>query len=91
MIPEQVRVTHVRLQHVHALVLRHVAHLENRSAAARCAGQEAGPQGMGAKGAAYFAAGRFWLALDCDVPAPRILPQGSALAFWSGILLRPDL
>jgi hypothetical protein len=30
---------------------------------------------------AYFELGRFWLALDCDVPAPRIFPHGSALAF----------
>jgi hypothetical protein len=29
----------------------------------------------------YFELGRFWLALDCDVPAPRIFPHGSALAF----------
>ena len=36
---------------------------------------------VGAEGAAYFAAGRFWLAVDCDVSAPRMLPHGSALAF----------
>jgi len=29
--------------------------------------------------------------LDCGVTAPRTLPQGSALAFLSGILLSPDL
>jgi hypothetical protein len=33
--------------------------------------------------AAYF--------LDCGVAAPRTLPQGSVLAFLSGILLSPDL
>jgi hypothetical protein len=47
--PEQVGVPHVGLQHVHRLVKRHVPHLEHRSAAARGAGQEAGPQGMGAE------------------------------------------
>ena len=46
-IPKQIGVAHVRLQHVHRFVPRHVAHLEHGSAAAGCAGQEADAQGVG--------------------------------------------
>jgi hypothetical protein len=49
MIPEQIGVAHVGLEHVHRFVPRNVPHLENGGAAARCAGQEAGAQGMGAE------------------------------------------
>jgi hypothetical protein len=42
-------IAHVGLQHVHGLVPRHVPHLEYPCAAAARAGQEAGPQGMGAE------------------------------------------
>jgi hypothetical protein len=48
-IPEQIGVAHIGLQHVHALVPAHVPHLERRSAAARRAGQEAGAWQMGAE------------------------------------------
>jgi hypothetical protein len=49
MIPEQIGVAHVCLQHVHALVPRHVPHLEHGGTAAGRTGQEAGPQRMGAE------------------------------------------
>jgi hypothetical protein len=48
-IPEQVGVAHISLQHVHGLVPRHVPHLEHRCAAAGRAGQEAGPPRMSAE------------------------------------------
>jgi hypothetical protein len=34
MIPEQIGVAHIGLQHIHAFVSRHIPHLEHRSAAA---------------------------------------------------------
>jgi hypothetical protein len=49
MVPEQISVAHIGLQHVHDLVPRHVPHLEHGSAAAGCAGQEAGAERMGAE------------------------------------------
>jgi hypothetical protein len=49
MIPEQIGVSDVGLQHVHRLVQRHVPHLEHGGAAACCADQETGSQGMGAE------------------------------------------
>jgi hypothetical protein len=49
MVPERIRVADVGLQHVHALMPAHISHLEYRRAAAGRAGQEAGPQGVGAE------------------------------------------
>ncbi len=44
MIPEQIGVSYVGLQHVHRLVRRQVPYLEHGSTAARRAGQETGPR-----------------------------------------------
>jgi hypothetical protein len=41
MIPEQIGVAHIRLQHVRRLVPGHVSHLEDEGAPACCTGQEA--------------------------------------------------
>ena len=49
MIPEQVGVTHVRLQHVHRFVSRDATHLEHRGASAGRAGKQAGAQLTGSE------------------------------------------
>jgi hypothetical protein len=48
-IPEQIGVAHIGLQHVHAFVPAHVAHLENAGAPACRAGEKSRPRGMGAE------------------------------------------
>jgi hypothetical protein len=47
MLPEQVGVAHVDLQHIHAFVPEHVPHHEHLGAATGDAGEEAGAQRTG--------------------------------------------
>jgi hypothetical protein len=49
MVPEQISVADIGLQHVHRLVPRHVPHLEHGRASAVGTGQEPGAQGVGAE------------------------------------------